>query len=46
MSLGASIAKWLVDLLADPAALGSIPSIPPKKSEEKLVDVAEVNQWH
>ena len=25
--------------------LGSIPSVPKKFSEEKIVDVAEVNQW-
>ena len=28
----------------DPAALGSIPSVPEKISEEKIIDVAEVNQ--
>ena len=33
-----SIAQWLAYLLPDPAALGSIPSIP------KLVNVAEFNQ--
>ena len=32
-------------LLLDPAALGSIPSIPQKNSQEQIVDVAEVNQW-
>ena len=29
----------------DPAALGLIPSIPQKIAEEKIVNVAEVNQW-
>ena len=28
----------------DPAASGSIPSVPEKISEEKIIDVAEVNQ--
>ena len=31
-------------MLLDPAAPGSIPSIPEKISEEKFVDVAEVSQ--
>ena len=31
-------------LLPDPAALGLIPSIPPKNSEETIVNVTEVNQ--
>ena len=41
-----SIAQWLAYLLPDPAALGSIPSITKNISEEKNVDVAEVNQRH
>ena len=32
-------------MLLDPAALSLIPSIPKKNSEEKIVDIAEVNQW-
>lgn len=36
-------AQWLACLLSDPAALGSIPGIPPKNSEDKIVDVVEVN---
>ena len=43
-SKGGNIAQWLAYLLLYPAALGSIPSIPKKNSEEKIVDVAEVNQ--
>ena len=39
--LGAAIAY----LLLDPAAPGSIPSIPQKNSEEKIINAAEVNQW-
>ena len=39
-----SIAQWLAYLLPNPAALGSNPSISKKNSEEKIVDVAEVNQ--
>ena len=31
-------------MLPDPAALGSILSSPPKYSEEKIVNVAEVNE--
>ena len=31
-------------MLQDPAALGAILSFPQKNSEEKIVDVAEVNQ--
>ena len=30
---------------SQPAALGLIPSIPTKKFSEKIIDVAEVNQW-
>ena len=40
---GGSIAQFLVYLLPDPAAPGSFPS--KKISEEKIIDVAEVNQW-
>ena len=40
-----SIAQWLAYLLPDPAATGSIPSIPGVFSVEIIVDVAEVNQW-
>ena len=32
-------------MLLDPAAPGLIPSIPEFFSEEKIVEVAEVNQW-
>ena len=32
-------------MLLDPAAQGFIPSVPRKNSEEKIVNVAEVNQW-
>ena len=38
------MAQWLPYLLLDPAAPGSIPSIPKKISDEKIVIVAEVNQ--
>ena len=31
-------------LLPDPSAPGSIPSVPKKISDQKIVDVAEVNQ--
>ena len=41
--LGGSIAQWLSYLLLEPAAPGSIPSIPEIFSEEKIVNVAEVN---
>ena len=41
--LGGSIAQWLSYLLLEPAAPGSIPSIPENFSEEKIVNVAEVN---
>ena len=41
--MGGSNAQWLAYLLLDPGALGSIPSILKKISEEKIVDVAEVN---
>ena len=41
-----SNAQWLAYLLHDPAALGSIPTVTPKIiSEEKIVNVTEVNQW-
>ena len=40
---GGSIAQFLVYLLPDPTARGFIPS--KKISEEKIIDVAEVNQW-
>ena len=42
--IGGSVAQWLAYLLPDPAALGSIPSITKKNSDEKNVGVAEVNQ--
>ena len=42
--MGGSISQWLAYLLPDPAAPGSIPSIPLKFSEEKVFDIAEVNQ--
>ena len=38
------IAQWLPYLLPDPAAPGLILSIPKKFSDEKSVDLAEVNQ--
>ena len=41
--LGGSIVRWLAYLLLEPAAPGSIPSIPEIFSEEKIVNVAEVN---
>ena len=40
-----NIAQWLAYLLLDPAAPGSIPSVPPK-DRGKIIDVAEVNQRH
>ena len=40
-----SIARWSAYLLLDLAAPGSIPSVPKKNSEERIIDVAEVNQW-
>ena len=40
-----SIVQWLAYLLSDPAATGLIPNIPEIFSVEKIVDVAEVNQW-
>ena len=39
-----NIAQWLAYLLLHPDAPGLIPSIPEIISEEKFVDVAEVNQ--
>ena len=38
-----SIAQWLAYLLANPADPGSIPSFPPKHSEEKIIYFADVN---
>ena len=38
--------QWLAYLLPDPASSGLIPSIPPKCLDEKIVNFAEVNQWH
>ena len=38
-------AKWLARLLPGPAAPGSVPSIHEKFSDDKIVDVVEVNQW-
>ena len=43
--MGGRITQWLSYLLPDPAAPGLIPSIPQIVSEEKTVNVAEVNQW-
>ena len=40
---GGSIAQRLAHLLPDPAVPGSIPSTPPKNSEEKIVNDDEVN---
>ena len=37
------VSHW--SLLRDPAAPGSIPSIPKKISKQNIADVAEVNQW-
>ena len=39
-----SIAQWLASLLADQTTPGLIPSIPVKNLNEKIVEVAEVNQ--
>ena len=40
------VAQHSVSILAShPAALGSIPSVP-KIFMRKIIDVAEVNQWH
>ena len=44
MKIGGCKAQWLAYLLLDPAALGSIPSIPEFFSEEKIVKVAQVDQ--
>ena len=41
-----SIAQWLVFLPPDPVPSGSIPSITKNISEEKIVNVAKVNQMH
>ena len=41
---GSCITQWLAYVPKDPAASGSIPSVPEKISEEKIIDVAEVNQ--
>ena len=41
---GDSIVQWSAYLLPDPAVPGSIPSVPQKISDERIVDVAEVNQ--
>ena len=43
-NLRGSIQQWLAYLLLDPAALGLNPSSAKKISEEKIVDVDEVNQ--
>ena len=37
------MALWLVYLLPDPVAVGSIPSVPKKFQRKKLPDFAEVN---
>ena len=42
---GRSRAQWLAFLLTNPTAPGLIPSIPKKNSEDKIVNVAGVNQW-
>ena len=41
---GGRIVQYLADLLLDPTALGLISSIPEFFSEEKIVNVAEINQ--
>ena len=45
ISIG-SIAQWLAYLLPDPDAPGLIPSILTKISDEKIINIAEVNQQH
>ena len=40
-----SIAQCLAHLFPDPSTPGLIPSVPQKNSEEKIVNVAEFNQW-
>ena len=42
--MGGSIVQQLANLLPDPATSGLIPSIPKTISEEKIVNIAEVNQ--
>ena len=42
---GGSVAQWLASLLLETAAPGLNPSGSKIVSEEKNVDVAEVNQW-
>ena len=41
---GGSLSQWLAHLVQDPAAPGSIPSIPKEFSQEKLSKIAKVNQ--
>ena len=45
-SQAGSTTQWFAYLLPDPAALGLILSIPEFISEEKIIELAEVNQWH
>ena len=40
------MSQWLAYLLPDQAAHGLIPSVPEIFSEEKIVEVVEVNQQH
>ena len=44
LSSGGSMARWVAYLLPDPAAPGLITSIPEIFSEEKIANVAEINQ--
>ena len=46
MGGGGSIAQWWAYLLLDSAAPGLNPSVPEFFSEEKMVDVADINQRH
>ena len=46
LAQGGSIAQWLAYLLTDSPASGLTPNGPETCSDEKIVDVAEVNQWH
>ena len=43
---GDNKAHWLAYLLPNPAVLGLIPCVPRIFSEEKIINVAEVNHWH
>ena len=44
--LGGSIAQWFAYLLLDPAAPGSIPSVPEKLLRGKIVNVAEASYYY